>query len=426
MTQPFAGNCPQCNTAVGAGYRFCPHCGATMNGKANLTTARPVDDLSTIPAGSGAVNSSMRRLVYNAYGDVIPPPPPGNIVPSPMPSGTTGLRNDGTPPLAKAPIGSKGRLIASVILLLILLLGGSSVYVIFFRSHGPSPSNTNGSQAHQQKQTLDGTNGSPTASAMVNLPMTEQLHVAFTYASVQYTLLSVQQATSFSDDPSAHLRINLHEQNVTTYKVGFSYSEVAQLLLPDGTTLPLANAQFPSGPDPSTQRTNWFDFVMTTPIPDLSKLSLRMGAATESHVNIPLKSNADLSQYQSKLVTLNQPISYSGLRWTLQTAEHTLSSEGQQATTGMRYVVLTFTVDNPTAKTVYINSTSYARLQSGSVTNAPLDTTLPVVNSGTTGATGTMIFLMPANDSAFTLQFLPASHYYDPPSSVQVNSNFQL
>ncbi len=396
-----------------------------MNGKANLTTARPVDDLSTIPAGSGAVNSSiMGRLVYNAYGDVIPPPPPGNFMPSPVPSGTTRLRNDGTPPLAKAPRGSKGQVIASVILLLTLLLGGTSVYVFFFRAHGTSPSNTNRSRT--QQRTSDSTSGSPTASATGILPMTEQIQVAFTYASVQYTLLSVQQATSFSDDPSAQLRINLHEQNATTYKVGFSYSDVAQLLLPDGTTIPLANAQFPSGPDPSTQRTNWFDFVMTTPIPDLSKLSLRMGAATESQMNIPLQPNADLSMYQPKTVTLNQPISYAGLRWTLQTAEHTLSSEGQQATTGMRYVVLTFTVDNPTAKTVYINSTSYARLQSGNVTNAPQDTTLPVVNSGTTGATGTMIFLMPANDSTFTLQFLPASHYYDPPSSVQVNTNFQL
>jgi hypothetical protein len=148
MTQPFAGICPRCNSAVGAGYRFCPHCGATMNVKANITTARPVDDSSTIPAGSGAVNSSMRRLVYNAYGDVIPPPPPGNFIPASVPSGTTLLRNYGTPPLAKAPRGSKGRLIASVILLLILLLGGISVYVIFFRSHGTSTINTNGSRTY--------------------------------------------------------------------------------------------------------------------------------------------------------------------------------------------------------------------------------------------------------------------------------------
>ena len=93
---------------------------------------------------------------------------------------------------------------------------------------------------------------------------------------------------------------------------------------------------------------------MTTQPADLSQLVLQMGTAQQNQLHLPLRSGADLSNYQAKTVTLPTPIHYGGLNWTLKTTTQSLSAGSRQADAGMRYVVLTFNVDNPTAGNVNI------------------------------------------------------------------------
>ena len=150
-------------------------------------------------------------------------------------------------------------------------------------------------------------------------------------------------------------------------------------------------------------------------------------------MQIPLNPGADLSKYQPKTVNPNIPIHYGGLNWTLKTATQSLSAGSRQADTGMRYVVLTFNVDNPTSGNVNIGFVGeYMRLKSGDITNSPAqsygrDSTLPTtINAQQTGVSGTVTFLMPESDTAFTLIFLVAHGGADPVSTVQVNTDFTI
>lgn len=91
----------------------------------------------------------------------------------------------------------------------------------------------------------------------------------------------------------------------------------------------------------------------------------------------------------------------------------------------MRYLTLSLRVDNPTTQDVGIGfPTDYLRLRSKEVTSAPTDTTLPLrIMAGTTGVTGTVLFLMPQSDTTFTLEWLAhANPVYDPVSPAQVNT----
>ena len=204
------------------------------------------------------------------------------------------------------------------------------------------------------------------------------------------------------------------------------------MILPDQSVVAPANEQYSISPDTGTSRTNWIDFPVTTQPTDLSKLVLQMGSDQQNQMQIPLRSGADLSKYQPKTVNPNKPINYGGLNWTLKIATLTLSTSGRQASTGMLYVVLTFNVDNSTSGNVNIGFVGdYMRLKSGDITNSPdqsnISATLPTtINAQQTGVSGTVTFLMPASDTAFTLIFLVAHGGADPVSNVQVNTDFTL
>src|SRR5258708_14005404 len=126
----------------------------------------------------------------------------------------------------------------------------------------------------------------------------------------------------------------MNENNPTTSNAGFLYSDVARLLLPDGTTANFENSQNPIGPGASTRRTNWIDFSVPASNLDLSKLVLRMGTANESQMDIPLMAGADLSKYQPKTITPNTTFQYAGLNWTFTTVTQSLSAGSKQAATG--------------------------------------------------------------------------------------------
>jgi hypothetical protein len=470
MAYPSQQFCLRCSSPIEIGQRFCTHCGSTLDRGANSPTAVPADR-SFSPAGSPARNgpplapafpseegptivapdrgpTPLRDASASPYaalsggpesgphpgGDSVPPPPPplpaspfaaaqyaSSSYSPPAPGAST------VPPYTRAPQRSKAGLFAIVALL--VLLGGVGGYVLFFQRPASSTtsSNQHGTSTVGQPRT-PGTGGSgPAASPTASAPNTEQVHLTFTYASDEITLTSVQQAPSFPDDSATPggVRLTLSETNRTSARARFVYSDVAHLLLPDGTLTAVSNALAATAPDPATSRTNWLDFAVSAPISDLSQLVLRMGTPTDHQMDIPLKPGADLSAFQPRTITPNTPISYGGLHWTLLGATLSLSANGVQATAGMRYLTLSLRVDNPTTQDVGIGfPTDYLRLKSREVTSAPTDTTLPLkIMAGTTGVTGTVLFLMPESDTTFTLEWLAhANPVYDPVSPTQVNT----
>ncbi len=108
-------------------------------------------------------------------------------------------------------------------------------------------------------------------------------------------------------------------------------------------------------------------------------------------MDVPLTGNADLSKYQLKTISPNMSFQYAGLKWTLTIVTSSWSADGKQADSGMRYIVVTLTVNNPTSDTYYYSINDYGRLHSGNITNPPTNTTLDSsIAAGTTGATGTI------------------------------------
>ena len=211
-------------------------------------------------------------------------------------------------------------------------------------------------------------------------PATVPLNLKFTYSSVDITLVSVQQASSFPDDTSAPqggIRVATMESNSTTNNVRYAYSDIIRLVMPDGSIIAPSNEKYFEGPAAGVSQDNWIDFPVTSQNIDLSKLILRYGSATENQMNIPLASNADLSKYQPRTVTPNSTFQYSGVNWTLVSATESLSANGQQASTGMVYVTVTLKAVNSSANNFSAYPGDYMRLQSGDSKSPPSDFTFP-------------------------------------------------
>ena len=146
---------------------------------------------------------------------------------------------------------------------------------------------------------------------------------------------------------------------------------------------------------------------MTTQHIDLSKLVLRFGSATENQMSIPLLASANLSKYQSKMVSPNSTFQYAGLNWTLMSATESLSANGTQASTGMLYVTVALKAVNPSASNFSGLPTDYMRLQSGDSKSPPInDNTFPISVASQSSGTGTVIFLLPQGGTTFTLLLL--------------------
>lgn len=483
MSQNPPSLCPHCNTPAQPNQRFCSECGTTLHVGANKPTALasesqfvqaappgqhggsqnaterapqpdsapPAAPVSTPPTpqpgiapgqtpyASGSSYSTAPTPGNQFYSQatvanvIPPPPPPDSFVSARQHSPTPAPGTYVVPDNARAPKRSRGFLIITLVLLLVLALGGIGIYALTHRS---SNGNQTGTQSTPGTGSSPGSSITLTPSASSNTPTpggngsgaaNETLNLMFTYASLDIAITSVQYAQSFSDDSRGGVRVAFKE--TASEQIGaFLYSDVARLILPDQSVVAPVNEQYSISPATGTSRTNWIDFPVTTQPADLSKLVLQMGSPQEHQMQIPLSSGADLSKYQPKTVNPNLPIHYGGLNWTLQTATSTLSTGGKQASTNMRYVVLTFNVDDPTSGNVNIGFVDeYMRLKSGDSTNPALKTTLPTtINAQQTGISGIVTFLMPENATAFTLIFLVAHGGANPVSNVQVNTDFTI
>lgn len=337
--------------------------------------------------------------------------------PQPLPAYTKTQKNS-----SRSVLGKIGCGVGVAILLILLVLGAAGYFgykALTSAANSAATSTTRGTGS----TATTGTGSTP------SVPLTTaQINAQITYSSTDLTILNAQEASSFSDDPGGStpvlVRLNIMEHNPTASTVFLSYSDNFRLILPDGTSVAPNNELDNGGIDQTVVRTNWIDFPLSSSV-DLNKLTLRLGAASQAQMDVALTGNADLSKYQLKTTSPNTSFQYAGLKWTLSTVTSSFSADGKQADSGMRYIVVTLKVNNPTSDTYFYSINDYGRLQSGAITNPPTNTTLDSsIAAGTTGAVGTITFLMPQSGGSFTLMMLARTD--TTPAATQYTTIFQI
>jgi len=334
------------------------------------------------------------------------PPTQGSYIPT----GQTQTAWNGEPSFPTAPSSIKkrgsrrGGLVLVLVLVLVLLGAGTYVAAGFMGLHVPGFSSAPATQP-------------PVTTTQLNTPVT--------YAGVDLTLLTTQQAQSFIDDANTTttgmVRLNIQEQNKTATQVSWNYNDVARLKLPGKNLVAPTYVKAKGNIAPGATQKSSLDFAVPVDV-KVNQLTLIIGSANEAQLEIPLTSHANLSKYAPRTVNLNGQMTYLGLNWTLVSATSQWNIAGQQASKGMLYVILTLKVDNTLSQqTIPGSAFDYARLKAGDVTASPRDTTLPVsFDTGEMGKTGTITFLIPQNSSTFTFILLPQG------GSDQATSGFQF
>ena len=412
MAQTFPPYCPRCGKPTITGQRFCSHCGQVMQplptpkhtldnpdvlpqGTSHDTQIQPTHEIQQIQQIHQIQSTQPIRQQSSSQPGWSPSPSPSSLPPFLPPS-----------PSPIPPVRRKRRRFGLLVTLLILLLlvgVGSYVAISVLGIH------------------IGGTNSGSQPKIT-----TTPLNTTVTYAGVNLTIVNAQQAESFVNDPNAAsngmVRLTIQEQNPTTTKVSWLYSDMARLLLPGKKVVAPTFVKAKVGIAPSATQTSLVDFA----VPDTDKigqLTLQLGTSREVQMNIPLIARADVSKYAPRSVSPDGQMLYFGLNYTLTTATSQLSVAGQQASKGMVYVVVTLRVDNTLSQVAIPGSAyDYIRLKTGNVTATPKDTTLPVsFDTGETGKTGTVTFLVPQSN-AFTLLLLPQSQN----GAKQASTDFQF
>lgn len=410
-------------------------------------TPQPGNVPGPAPYRFGSTNSTVPTSGSQFYSGatdanvIPPPPPPESFVSARQQSPTPVPGTYVVPDYARVPKRSRGLLIITIVLLLVLALGGIGIYALTHRGTQtgntgtqttPGTGSTPGSGTTPGATQTSGSGTTPTPGGNGSTPTgngatNEPLNLMFTFASVNMTITSVQYANSFPDDSSATsgtVRINFKEANSTSGGSSVYYPDVTRLKLPDGTLIAPLNEENSSSPQPQVSDTNWIDFTVPAPPADLSKLILQMGTLNDNQMLIPLSPGADLSQYQPKTVTPNLKFQYAGLDWTISNATEGLNENGNQATKGNVYIVLTLMAFNPTTSDFSAYYGDYIRLKAGDTTNSPTgDTNFPSTVSAQTTQMGTVVFLVPQGNTGFTLMML--AQQTSPPISA-VSQNFQI
>lgn len=309
-------------------------------------------------------------------------------------------------PLLTARARSQRRAAVVLVLLSLLLMLGAGGYLAF--------------AAFGKQLSRLGMGQAPVITVNLRLPVT--------YAGMNVTLLDVQRARNFVDDPwsadNGMVRVRLREQNGTTVPLAWNCAEIVRLLV-RGQRAALAPVflRSPNTLAPGAMQTSLLDFAV--PENDaLASMHLRLGAANEAQIFIPLTNKANLSQYGAQTRPQHTSTGYFGLNWALLTSTTSLSMPGQQASSGMEYLTLALRVDNPLIQEVITGSPfDYARFKVGNRTFAPVDSTLPVsFASRAQGRTGAITFLIPQKSTAGALLLLSQ----DAGESGQATANVQI
>jgi hypothetical protein len=256
---------------------------------------------------------------------------------------------------------------------------------------------------------------------------TTGLNSTVTYAGATITVLSMQQAQNFIDDPQTAsdgmLRLNLQEQNSTNVPISWDYTQSARLIVQGKPALTPTYVKSKGSIAPGATQKSVVDFAVANG-GNLSALVFQLGTAKEAQMQIPLSGQANLSQYQPKTTTQKGALTYFGLDWTLSSSTTALSIVGQQASNGMEFLTLNLAIDNTLSQQAISGSPfDYMRVKAGGQTVAPVDTTIPVsFASGAMGKKGTATFLIPQNSTTCTLLMLSQ----DPGGGTQAKLDFQI
>jgi hypothetical protein len=447
MNQGNARFCPECGTQASPDQRFCSNCGTTLDAGNNLPTA----SVSEQDMGKYIVESPTE------YAGSAPPPPPmemsfGQSAQSIPPASQSANTYYPPQPFAASPQGQQGGVQpvadfakpqkdsskgvlrqlgcgVGVVILVVLVLCGALGYGAYrYILHAANSSNTNtGTNTNTTTGSSGNTNNNTTPTAIPTT--TAQINQSITYASDDIKILSVQEAGSYSDDanPSSPvtLRLNITEHNGTPNTIFLSYNDSFRLLLPDKNTVPAANSLHGGSIAQDVTQNNWIDFPLNSRIP-INQLVLQIGTQSEAQMIIPLTGHADLSAYQLKQITPNTAFQYEDLNWTITSITSSLSADGKQAGTGMRFIVLSMKIDNNTSSYEFFpGMSSIARMKQGSITNSETSDTIPTdMHPGTTGHTGTITFEMSQTGNAFT--FILLAQPNNSPPATQYTVNFQI
>ncbi len=384
MAQALPRFCPRCGTPTVAGQASCATCGLyLLRPQPQSPMQQPAPPVQPMP-----VSSQQQQRITGS-----------NSASPPRISQTQGSTRRRRP----------GRMGCVLIILVLLVLIGAGSYLLY---------------------SLLGTHGSGLAlggNTSQSPITTTQVHETVTYAGVEVTVLNAQQSQNFTNDPNSStdgmLRLNIQEHNPTAAKISWLYYDIAQLVLPGGKTVTPTYAKATVGIAPGATQNSYVDFAVPT-TDKASQLTLRLGASNEAQMDIPLTGTANLNKYAPTSVKPDGQLQYFGLNWTLVSATAQYSIVSQQASKGMRYIVITLSVDNPLSQMTITGSPfTYIRLQSGNSSFTPVDTTLPIsFDTGVTGKSGTVTFLVSQKSTAFTLVLVPQNQS----GVTQATTNFQL
>ncbi len=399
MTQTTTHSCANCGSSVPENMRFCPNCG-TLAGIPQAPPPPPVDSYAP----------TQRVAPFTAY-------PPQNNQSAYQPP----VQSVQSPPAYARPQknSSRGMLKVAVILLLLILVLGTAGYFAF---HALTSRGGNTARTGTASETT------PTQAPLITTP----INTTVNYASVNITIINAQQATSFADDTGTPaqgvVRLNLHavQSDVdNVYSVSapaYAYGESFALLLPGGSKVALGGYKDISGPAQKGEQTTWLDFPASTGL-KVGQMTLQIGKDTEEQLQVPLTGHADLSQYQPKQSSPNLRVPFGSMFWTLKTATLKLSDSGTQVDKGMRFLVLSFSLDNPGTDGLNAFPPDYIRLQYGGTTIVLDQAVIGDAAAGTTNTPGMVSFLVPQGTTAATFILLPG---HTPGATTQATIPFQI
>ena len=419
MTQNSSSSCSNCGTSVPENMRFCPNCGTPIKhapgGRDSIPTPPPPP--AAYPETQKAALSPVyqppqqqQQQAYQPASQGFPPPLPGT---EPPPVYAQPQKNGSGKLLGKIGCG-----VGVAILLVILLLGTAGYfgykYLANRVTNAVNSSTGNGST---------GGNTNP-AAAPVQAPIkTSPVNATVTYAGVDLTILDVQQSANRLDDPNivpnangsmpGVVRLDFKEHNTGTNDIYTSFYTNGFRLLLSGTigVAPVA-IQKQNGLAADVSQTNWIDFPVPTGT-NVSQTKLQLGADTDAQMTFPLTANPDTSQYQSKSFPLTgKQTQFSGLSWEITSATLNWSTDGTQATKGMRYLTLSMKVNNPSTSDFNAYTPDIARIKTGEIISSTIGGSFGGglgIASGSSGKTGDFIFLVPQNVTSYTFLLLDKS-----------------
>lgn len=380
MAQSTMHTCTKCNAAVPNTMSFCPNCGTPTN-TGYAPTQKAVPPYPNYPAQASQGYQPTPNQQYQ-------PPLQG-----------------AQPPVYAQPQKGSGRGILKVgmILLLLLILIGAGGFFAFRYMSGKVGNIVS--------------SGTISAVTPTQAPLkTTPINTTVNYASVNITIINAQQATSFADDrdmpAQGVVRLNLHSVQSDANNVyftsapKFAYPESFTLLLPGGAKVSTGGYKELTGPARTEEQTTWLDFPAPTSL-KVDQMILQIGKDTEEQMQVPLTGTANLSQYQPKQSTPNLRVQFGSLFWTLKAVTFKLSDSGTQADKGQRFLVLAFSIDNPSSEGDNSYPGDYIRLQyAGTV--IPCDQAMiGGIAANTTNTQGLVSFLVPQDTTTATFILLP-------------------